>query len=140
MPKKKKLHIFVAGALLGIIISCLSLVLGGWWWLANKGVTFYLDSSDIARVVKEQVIHYASNNLPLMIDHARSKVPGIIQSELQGQMTAGQIEIAGFVFSVPQELVAQLEEHLQSNVKTIVFTLLDGIDTELLSEEIGGIQ
>lgn len=138
MSEKIKIRLFVVGALCGIIISCLSLTLGGWWWLVNRGVTVYLDSNDIAAVVENQIIHYATRDLPLMIDSARAKVPGIIKSELQGQVTAGKIEIAGFVFSVPPELVIQLEEHLQNNVKLIVLSLLDGIDTELLSQEIGG--
>ncbi len=137
MTEKIKLHLFVVGTLFGIIISFLFLMLGGWWWLANRGVTVYLDSNDIASVVEKQVIHYASRDLPLMIDYAKAKVPGIIKSELRGQVITDKIEIAGFVFSVPPELVLQVEKHLQNNVKIIVFSLLEGIDTELLSQEIG---
>jgi hypothetical protein len=56
---------------------------------------------------------------------------------MEGQLSSTRMEIAGFIFTLPVELVNQLEGFMMQNVENSVYQLLDGIDTSQLSVEIG---
>ncbi len=136
MVPKNRIQTFIWGTLCGVTLSVLLLSLGGWWVIRN-GVTVYLDSNDIAATVGAQVTSYARNDLPKMIDAAKAEIPSIVKNEMDGQLSERKMEIAGFAFSMPDELVLQLESYFQSNVEKSVYRLLDGLDTSQLSKDIG---
>jgi hypothetical protein len=47
------------------------------------------------------------------------------------------MEIAGFVFRMPEELVEQLRENMRRNVESATSQILDGIDTDELADKLG---
>ena len=53
------------------------------------------------------------------------------------QTSPARMEIAGFVFRMPDELLQQLESNLQNNVQKTTEMILDGIDTSQLAVEFG---
>ncbi len=136
MVERKKARVFLRGMLLGMVLMSLMLVLGG-MFLFNSGVQVYLDSKDISEAVGVQVTYYARRDLPRMIDAAKAEIPDIVKREMEGQMGSTRMEIAGFIFTLPDELIEQLDGFMQENVQNSVYRLLDGIDTSQLSDEIG---
>ena len=47
------------------------------------------------------------------------------------------MEIAGFVFRMPEELMIELRQRLQTNVENATGEILDGMNTSLLAEQFG---
>jgi hypothetical protein len=134
--KKRNRTSFLQGTLCGVAFTLLLLVLVG-VFLLNNGVEVVLDSEDIVESVGMQVTYYARRDLPRMIDSAKAGIPEIVRNEMEGQLTSTRMEIAGFIFTLPHELVQQLEGFMMLNVENSVYQLLDGIDTSQLSVEIG---
>ncbi len=136
MKKYFRIRLFVLGTLFGVTLSILMIIATG-LFILNKGVEVYLDSSSIASSVGNQVTSHAKKDLPKMIDSAKAEIPSIVKKEMEGQINSKRLEIAGLVFSVPDDLINQLESQLQDNVKKAVFSLLDGINTTDLAKDIG---
>lgn len=134
--KKRNRVLFLQGTLCGVALTLLLLLLAG-FFLLNTGVEVVLDSEDIADAVGSQVTYYARRDLPRMIDTAKLGIPEIVRNEMEGQLTSTRMEIAGFIFTLPGELVQQLEGFMMQNVENSVYQLLDGIDTSQLSTGIG---
>jgi hypothetical protein len=134
--KKRNRTLFLQGTLCGVAFTLLLLVLAG-VFLLNNGVEVVLDSEDIAASVGAQVSYYARRDLPNMIESAKMGIPEIVRNEMEGQLSSTRMEIAGFIFTLPVELVQQLEGFMMQNVENSVYQLLDGIDTSQLSTEIG---
>ena len=134
--KKRNRVLFLQGTLCGVAVTLLLLVLVG-VFLLNNGVEVVLDSEDIATSVGTQVSYYARRDLPNMIESAKAGIPEIVRNEMEGQLSSTRMEIAGFIFTLPVELVQQLEGFMMQNVENSVYQLLDGIDTSQLSTEIG---
>ncbi|MBS4030613.1 MAG: hypothetical protein KGZ63_04205 [Clostridiales bacterium] len=106
-------------------------------YLTAKGVTVYLDSGEVARMVREQIVAQAQLDLPKLIAGAKSEIPRIVEEEMQDQLTSDRMEIAGFVFRVPDELMEQLKGNIQTNVENATGQILDGIDTQIVAEQFG---
>ena len=121
---------FICAGLL--FFSALTLSAG---YLATQGVTVYLDSDEVARVVREQIIVQAELDLPRLIAGAKAEIPEIVEKEMQGQLTSDKMEIAGFVFRRPDELMEQLKSNIQLNVENAAGQILDGIDTQIMAEQ-----
>jgi hypothetical protein len=134
--RKKKKRGFFQGLLCGMGLLAGFLLLSGALFL-NRGVQVHLDSGDIAASVGAQVTWYAERDLPRMIEEAKAEIPEIVRKEMEGALTSTRMEIAGFIFTLPDELAVQLEGFLRENVENSVYRLLDGIDTRVLSREIG---
>lgn len=134
--KKRGKRLFLQGALCGMAFIVLLLVMTG-LFLVNNGVEVFLDSEDIVNSVGLQVTYYARRDLPKMIDTAKAGIPEIVRKEMEGQLSSTRMEIAGFIFTLPDELIQQLEGFMRQNVESSVYQLLDGIDTSELSAEIG---
>jgi hypothetical protein len=105
--------------------------------LTTRGITITLDSSKIAHLVRVQVVSEAKENLPRLIDSAKAEIPGIVEAQMRQQIISDRMEIAGFVFRVPDELLGQLRLSMQNNVEKAVTEILNGIDTALVAKEIG---
>ncbi len=127
---------FVMGFIFASLLffSVLSLSAG---YLATQGVTVYLDSDEVARMVREQIIVQAELDLPKLIANAKAEIPEIVEKEMEGQLTSDRMEIAGFVFRVPDELMEQLKSNIQLNVESAAGQILDGIDTQVVAEQFG---
>jgi hypothetical protein len=127
---------FFAGFLSALLL--LSAVLAGALFLfTSQGVTVYLDSEEVARLVRNQVIAQARIDLPKLIDGAKAEIPSIVEEEMRDQLTSDRMEIAGFVFTVPDELMSQLKKNMQDNVENATAEILDGIDTDEVAEQFG---
>ncbi len=114
------------------------LILGGAaFLLASHGITITVDSGKIAQMVREQVVSEAKKALPQLIDGARQEIPGIVEAQMREQIVSDRMEIAGFVFRVPEELLGQLRQSMQKNVEMAATEILTGIDTSLVAEELG---
>ncbi len=136
MTAKRRKNGFIHGVAFGMALLAGFLLLSGAFFV-NRGVQVYLDSGEISASVGSQVTWYAERDLPRMIDGAKAEIPEIVRQEMEGQLTSTRMEIAGFIFTLPDELAAQLEGFLRENVENSVYRLLDGIDTRELSREIG---
>jgi hypothetical protein len=104
--------------------------------LASRGVSIQLDSEELALHIREQVEIQAKASLPKMIAGAKAEIPRIVREEMQDQLS-DRMEIAGFVFTMPAELMNQLESNLQKNVENATGRILDGIDTKTLALQFG---
>ena len=104
--------------------------------LSEYGLTVYLNSEEIAKSIQEQVMLYAEQEIPQMIEDAKAEIPRIIESEVQAQLS-DRMEIAGFVFTMPAELVEQLTKNMQSNVAKTTGKILDGLNTHILTNQLG---
>lgn len=114
------------------------LLLGGAvYLLTSQGITITLDSGKIAQLVRVQVVSEAQRSLPRLIDDAKAEIPGIVEAQMREQIVSDRMEIAGFVFRVPEELLGQLRQSIQSNVEKAATEILSGIDTVLVAEDIG---
>ncbi len=136
MAAKAKKQDFIRGMVLGMALLAGLLLFSAVFFL-NRGVQITLDSRDISTSVGTQVTLVAERDLPLMIDAAKAEIPEIVRKEMEGQLTSTRMEIAGFIFTLPDELALQLEGFLRENVENSVYRLLDGIDTWELSRDIG---
>ncbi|NLP37919.1 MAG: hypothetical protein GX357_09725 [Firmicutes bacterium] len=105
-------------------------------YLWPQGVTVPLDSEMMAYLLQEQFVALAKEQLPTVVEKAKAEVPQVVQKRMQNQLPA-RMEIAGFVFRMPDELLQQLESNLQNNVQKTTEMILDGIDTSQLAVEFG---
>ncbi len=136
MFNKKKTKVFLSGLSLGAVLT-LAVVAFSAWVVLRDGVTVYIKSEDIAAEIGVQVRSYVERDLPRMIDGAKAEVPYIVENGMDGQITSRRMEIAGFIFAIPDEFFNQLDRYLKDNVTETVYQLLDEIDTTMLAGEIG---
>ena len=124
---------FLLGAGSALVLFVLLLVFAA-AMLTSRGVSIQLDSEDLALLIREQVESQAKAALPRMIAGAKAEIPRIVQEQMQDQLS-DRMEIAGFVFTMPAELLHLLERNLQKNVENATGRILDGIDTETLAAQ-----
>lgn len=105
--------------------------------LSVHGVAVNLDSEEVAKMVRERVVTQAQANLPKVITEAKLGIPTIVAEEMKSQFDSDRMEIAGFVFRMPEELMEQLKAKMQVNVENATGEILDGIDTQLVAEQFG---
>lgn len=105
--------------------------------LSVHGVTVSLGSEEVASMVRERVVTQAQANLPKVIAEAKLGIPAIVAEEMKSQFDSDRMEIAGFVFRMPEELMEQLKAKMQVNVENATGEILDGIDTGLVAEQFG---
>jgi len=127
---------FWAGFFCAVLMLCATLA-GAFYLLSSQGVTVYLDSEEVARLVRDQVILQARQDLPQLIAGAKAQIPAIVEEEMREQLNSDRMEIAGFVFRVPDELMAQLKKNMQDNVENATAEILDGIDTDEVALQFG---
>jgi F0F1-type ATP synthase membrane subunit b/b' len=106
-------------------------------YVSSQGVTVVLDSEQMAELVSESIAEQAKEDLPKIIAGAKSEIPGIVDKEMRDQLSSDRMEIAGFVFRMPEELTEQLRKNMQKNVEKATGQILDGIDTTMLADEFG---
>lgn len=129
---KKSFWLGVGSALaLLVIISAFALN-----YVTTQGVTVHLDSEELARTIELEVVSQAKQDLPKIIAEAKADIPRIVEAEMQNQFSE-RMEIAGFVFSMPKELMQQLSEKMRANVENATSQILDGINTQILAEQFG---
>lgn len=102
-----------------------------------RGVTVYISSEDLAGMVRDRVVTQARQDLPGIIANAKAEIPKIVEEEMRDQLTSDRMEIAGFVFRVPDELMNQLRKNMQDNVERATGEILSGIDTTTVAEQFG---
>ena len=123
-----------AGSVLALFVLLLAAAVA---MLTSRGVAIQLDCEDVALLVREQVESQAKAALPRMIAGAKAEIPRIVREQMQDQLS-DRMEIAGFVFTMPAELLQQLERSLQKNVENATGQILDGIDTATLAAQFAG--
>lgn len=106
-------------------------------YVSSQGITVVLDSEQMAELVRESIAKQAKEDLPKIIAGAKSEIPGIVDKEMRDQLLSDRMEIAGFVFRMPEELTEQLRKNMQKNVENATGQILDAIDTTMLAEEFG---
>lgn len=136
MFNKKKAKVFLGGLSLGAALA-LAAVVFMTWVVFHDGVTIFIKYEDIAAEIGLQVQSYVERDLPRMINAAKVEVPYIVENGMEGQLTSRKMEIAGFIFAIPDEFFNQLDQFLKDNVTETVYRLLDEIDTQMLADEIG---
>lgn len=109
----------------------------GSYLLLMQGFTVFINSGELARLVRDQVVEQAKKDLPVIIENAKLEIPAIVEQEMREQLTSDRMEIAGFVFRVPDELMSQLKANMQENVENATAEILDGIDTAEVAEQFG---
>lgn len=107
------------------------------YFLLDRGFTVFINSEEAARLIREQVVAQAKKDLPRIIENAKLEIPRIVEEEMRDQLTSDRMEIAGFVFRVPEELMNQLKANMQENVENATAEILDGIDTAEVAEQLG---
>lgn len=105
--------------------------------VAANGVAVKLDSEELAAVIRERIKEQARTEMPKVIAEAKAEIPAIVEKEMESQFASDRMEIAGFVFRMPEELVNQLKSNMQQNVERATGEILDGIDTNQLAEKFG---
>src|SRR5690554_5783888 len=95
----------------GGILTLLLLAVVGVGTVWSRGVTVQLDSEEMALLIQKEVVAQAKQQLPKVVDGAKAEVPRIVQEEMQDQIS-DRMEIAGYVFRMPEELMEQLEINL----------------------------
>jgi len=128
----KSFFLGFSSGILSLLLVCLILLCILW----PQGVTVPLDSETLAKLLQEQFVALAKEELPTVVEQAKAEVPQIVQKKMRNQLPA-RMEIAGFVFRMPDELLRQLERNLQTNVQKTTESILDGIDTSKLAEDFG---
>lgn len=127
---------FMAGIVCTSLIFILTLAAAA-TYLSVEGVTLYLDSNQIAALVRDRVVEQAKTDLPNLIAEAKSEIPEIVAKEMKDQLSSDRMEIAGFVFRMPEELMTELRRRLQTNVENATAEILDGMNTSMLAEQFG---
>lgn len=123
---------FMAGVLAGLAVWG-----AGLHYAANRGITLYIDSEEIARAVQQQVTGFSQEQFPRYLEEARQEIPGVVEEQVRGQFTYGSLEIAGFSFALPGEFIQGLEDMLKENIQGGINEIIDGIDSKALGEEMG---
>ena len=72
-----------------------------------------------------------------MIQGAKAEIPAIVEKEMKTRVFSDRIEIAGFVFRMPAELIEQLHSKMRKNVENAAGEIMDGINTDQLAEKFG---
>lgn len=126
---------FLAGFMGAMLLA--AVVLGSFTAvIATSGLNVQLDGGEMAALIKEQIVVLAKSELPKVIADAKAEIPKIVEQEMSGQLS-DRMEIAGFVFRMPDELMKQLRVKMQSNVENATVQILDGIDTMIFAEQFG---
>ncbi|UNC91824.1 hypothetical protein [Candidatus Contubernalis alkaliaceticus] len=123
---------FLVGAF--FVLFLFGAVLG---FISQKGVIVYIDSEEVARTVQYQVTQHTADNIPIFMDQAKKDVPQIVEEQIKGQFNSGKLEIAGFSFSLPEDFILSLEGMLKENIETGIYSIIDGMDNEELSQVLG---
>lgn len=126
----------LAGAFISLILS-VALWVAAFSWLSSHTPDVYLDSEELAEIIGNRVINQIHREMPKIIEEAKAEIPAIVEREMETQLTSDRMEIAGFVFTVPDELMAQLKQNMQTNVENATARILDGIDSGLVAERFG---
>ncbi len=134
--RKSSFPVFWSGFATALVLA-LALLGAGVYFLLSHGFTVYLDSEEVSRLVRDQVVEQAKKDLPRIIEEAKLEIPRIVEEEMRDQLTSDRMEIAGFVFRVPEELMSQLKANMQENVERATAEILDGIDTDEVAEKFG---
>jgi hypothetical protein len=133
---RKETKYFLSGFLAGAFL--LLVVFSGLTGMAaSRGVAVYLDSGEIAQIIHDRIVAQAKTDFPRVIEEAKAEIPEIVEKEMAGQFASDRMEIAGFVFRMPEELVEQLRANLRRNVESATAQILDGIDTDELADKLG---
>ena len=119
----------------GIVILLLLAGLGG--MAATQGVTVRLEGEELAALIRERIASQVRAEMPKIIEEAKAGIPAIVEKEMETQFTSNRMEIAGFVFKMPEELMTQLKNNMRDNVEQATGQILDGIDTNQLAEKFG---
>jgi hypothetical protein len=127
---------FFAGFLSAVIVI-LFLMSGATGMAATRGVTVSLNSGDMAQIIRDRIIIQAKGDLPHVIEQAKAEIPSIVEKEMEDQFASDRMEIAGFVFTMPDELVEQLKTNMQQNVERATAKIMDGINTDALADQLG---
>jgi len=104
---------------------------------AVKGATVSLDSKELAVIVRERIVAQAKVEIPKVIEGAKAEIPAIVEKEMKTRVISDRMEIAGFVFRMPAELIEQLNSKMRKNVENAAGEIMDGIDTDQLAEKFG---
>lgn len=104
---------------------------------AVKGATVSLDSKELAIIVRNRIVAQAKAEIPKVIEGAKAEIPAIVEKEMRTRIVSDRMEIAGFVFRMPPELIEQLNSKMRKNVENAAGQILDGIDTDQLAEKFG---
>lgn len=129
----KSLMTGFAAGMFFVLLIC-GMVLGT---ISQRGVVVYINSEEVARAVQQQVTQFTLDNIPVYMDQAKKDIPQIVEEQVKGQFTSGTMEIAGFSFSLPEEFILNLEGMLKDNIKTGIYSIIDGMDNEELSRDLG---
>lgn len=138
--RKLRRRFHLPSLLAGVIIATLlggALLWAGMFWLSSTAPSVYLDSEELAQIIGNRIMTQIHRELPLIIEGAKSEIPAIVEREMATQLTSDRMEIAGFVFTVPEELMAQIKHSMQANVENATAKILDGIDAKLVGERFG---
>ncbi|MCW3490860.1 hypothetical protein [Dethiobacter alkaliphilus] len=132
MDRKSFILGFVSSAIIFIVI------LAGLTAMASaRGVTVRLDSEDLAAMVRDRIVAQAKAEMPAIINSAKAEIPAIVEQEMENEFKSDRMEIAGFVFQMPDELMQQLRSNMRRNVEQATGKILDGIETEELAHKFG---
>ena len=82
----------------------------------TQGVTIQLNSEAMARAVQQQA--FPGQTGALIITEAKAEIPRIVEAEMNHQFS-GRLEIAGFAFSLPEELMLQLRSKMRTHVENV---------------------
>lgn len=104
---------------------------------AAKGATVSLDSKELAVIVRERIVAQAKAEIPKVIQGAKAEIPAIVEKEMKTSVVSDRMEIAGFVFRMPAELIEQLNSKMRKNVENAAGKIMDGINTDQLAEKFG---
>ncbi|HZK23864.1 MAG TPA: hypothetical protein VFC74_00580 [Oscillospiraceae bacterium] len=129
----RKSYLFGVGSALAVVVVFSAMAL---YYVAAYGVTVHLDSEALARTIELEVVSQAKQELPKIITDAKAEIPHIVETEMHDQFSE-RMEIAGFIFSMPEELMTQLREKMRTNVENATGQILDGINTQILAEQFG---
>jgi len=105
--------------------------------VAAKGATVSLDSKELAVIVRERIVAQAKVEIPKVIQGAKAEIPAIVEKEMKTRVVSDRMEIAGFVFRMPAELIEQLNSKMRKNVENAAGKIMDGINTDQLAEKFG---
>jgi len=135
-PRKGSSAVFWRG--FGSALLLTAVLLGaGIYYLLTQGFSVFVDSEELARLVRARVVEQAKKDLPLIVENAKLQIPYIVEQEMRDQITSDRMEIAGFIFRVPDELMNQLRANMQKNVENATAEILGGINTDEVAEQFG---
>ncbi len=136
--KKKNVNLrslmigFIGGVIIFLFFFTLALS-----YISQEGVVVYINSEEVASTVQKQVTAFTNQQIPYYMGEAKNEVPGIVEKQLEGQFTTGKLEIAGVSFKLPEEFISNLEHMLKDNIESGIYNIINNIDNEELSRDLG---